>query len=228
MCLCAFLSQSLHSERFGESIAGTEAHNDWDLQGKAGVFCRNSATTVSVCRSHSVQLTSLILLSQAFYLHIFLSVCLFSLNLFTYTELKVFLEMLVWLLNCKSDSQRIINSKILASLFLVKKVVDILWFSWKIFPPECACLHSHPHRLTHICKCRHFPLLLELLSSRAAHLTCTINPFCYVSPLFMFKSKTAFEVGGAHPIGFCPHLKLPELLAQSRHMQTARKICGPC
>lgn len=86
---------------FGESMAGMQAHNDWDWQGRAGVICRNSATTVRVCRSHSLQLTSLILLSQAFYLYIFLSVCLFSLNLFTYTELKVFLEMLVWLLTAR-------------------------------------------------------------------------------------------------------------------------------
>lgn len=98
--VCFSESKPEHWGGFGKNIAGIQAHNDWDWQGRAGAFCRNS-TAVRVCRSHSLQLTSLILLSQAFYLHIFLSVCLFSLNSFTYTELKVFLEMLVWLLTAR-------------------------------------------------------------------------------------------------------------------------------
>lgn len=81
-------------------------------------------------------------------------------------------------LNCDSDSPKIIHSKISASLFPCNPVLDVLWFSWEVFPPECACMHSQPERRAHICKCRHFPLLLGLLS-RSLFLEQATSDLCH-------------------------------------------------
>lgn len=121
--------------------------------------------------------------------------------------------------NCRNDSLRIINSKIFASLFLV-----ICWwifcdFLGRFFPLNVH-VYTHAHRDSHTFA-NADTSLLELLSSGAAHLTCTINSFCYVSPLFVSKSKTELlRFVGPILQGFVCTINALKLPAQSRHTQT--------